>query len=129
MIALLHLVLDMSKKLLFVFQKPPHSTTACKEGLDALLAASAFGQDVSVLFSGDGIYQLLKHQDPAAIGRKHTLPIFDALDLYDIESLFASEEDFNQRSLEPDQLSIPVTLLSTTKVSELINTHDICLSF
>lgn len=119
----------MSKKLLFVFQKPPHSTTACKEGLDALLAASAFGQCVSVLFSGDGIFQLIKHQDPTDIGRKNTLPIFDALGLYDVENLYASENELCQRNLKLDQLSIPITLLGTSELSELVESHDICLSF
>ncbi|MFT7257659.1 MAG: sulfur relay (sulfurtransferase) DsrF/TusC family protein, partial [Candidatus Azotimanducaceae bacterium] len=49
------------KKLLFVQSKAPHGSLQGQEGLDAILAGSAF-VDCAVLFTGDGIYQILSLQ-------------------------------------------------------------------
>ena len=34
------------KRLAFIFTQPPHTSSAGREGLDALLAASAFSEDI-----------------------------------------------------------------------------------
>ncbi|MEZ2697341.1 DsrE family protein, partial [Hafnia alvei] len=41
------------KRLAFIFTQPPHTSSAGREGLDALLAASAFSEDIQVFFIGD----------------------------------------------------------------------------
>lgn len=48
----------------FVFQSAPHSTSKGREGLDAILAASAYSEDIQIFFIGDGVLQLLKNQEP-----------------------------------------------------------------
>lgn len=51
------------KRLAFIFTQPPHTSSAGREGLDALLAASAFSEDIQVFFVGDGVFQLLPNQN------------------------------------------------------------------
>ncbi|GAL38167.1 tRNA 5-methylaminomethyl-2-thiouridine synthase TusC [Vibrio maritimus] len=46
--------------LAFVFNSLPHASAAGREGLDALLATSAFTEDIKVFFVGDGVNQLRK---------------------------------------------------------------------
>ncbi len=38
----------------FVFRTHPHSTSKGREGLDAILAASAFCEDIRIFFIDDG---------------------------------------------------------------------------
>lgn len=40
------------KRLAFIFTQPPHTSSAGREGLDALLAASAFSEDIQVFLLG-----------------------------------------------------------------------------
>jgi len=117
------------RKILFVFSKPPHSTLASKEGLDALLTVSAFGQKVSLLFLADGVFQLLCDQDPTALPAKNTAAMFSALEMYGIEDIYAHDSALKKRNLEASKLSIQLTALDDQQVSLLFNSQHTILSF
>ena len=52
----------MKYQLAFLFTQPPFGTATSREGLDALLAASAFcdEDDILILFLDDGVFNLLE---------------------------------------------------------------------
>ena len=117
------------KKLLFVFSKPPHSTLASKEGIDAVLTASAFGQDVSLLLLGDGVFQALKDQDPTKLPAKNTAATFAALEMYGVENIYAHSAALRERNLTEDSFCVQLTALNNTQIGELFNTQHQILSF
>jgi len=117
------------KNLLFVFDKPPHSSPATKEGLDAVLTASAFGQNVTLLLIGDGIYQLLNNQDPSHLPAKNTASIFQALEMYGIENIVTPSENLKDKGLSFSDLSIPCDIIDNTQLAKLYATQDQILSF
>ncbi|MEJ2418879.1 MAG: DsrE family protein, partial [Exilibacterium sp.] len=43
------------KKILVVNRHPPYGSSLAKESLDAVLAASAYEQDIGILYIGDGV--------------------------------------------------------------------------
>ena len=47
------------RRILFVIAHPPHRGALAFELLDELLVGAVFDQRVSVLFVGDGVYQLI----------------------------------------------------------------------
>ena len=53
-------------KLAFIFRTAPHGRSISREGLDALLAATAFCDetDIGAFFVEDGILNLLSNQEP-----------------------------------------------------------------
>ena len=53
-------------KLAFLFRTAPHGNTSSREGLDALLAATAFcdEEEIGVFFIDDGVLNLLDEQKP-----------------------------------------------------------------
>ena len=57
-----------AKRILFLLRSPPYAGPATYESLESLLVAAVFDQLVSVLFIDDGVYQLVRAQNPAAIG-------------------------------------------------------------
>ncbi|OUR92560.1 hypothetical protein A9Q81_16075 [Gammaproteobacteria bacterium 42_54_T18] len=117
------------KNLLFVFDKPPHSSPATKEGLDAILTASAFGQNVTLLLLGDGIFQLLNNQDPSHLPAKNTASIFQALDMYGIENIVTPCENLKNKGLSLSDLSTPCDILDNTQLAKLYAIQDQILSF
>lgn len=117
------------KKLLFIFSKPPHSTLASKEGIDAVLTASAFGQDVSLLLLGDGVFQALNNQNPSSLPAKNTAATFTALEMYGVEKVFAHSSALSERNLSKDNFCIELTSLNDTEVGELLNAQHQILSF
>ena len=61
-------------QLTYVFRSAPHGSSSGREGVDALLAASAYCEDISVLFIGDGVYQLIAGQQTGNILSKDYSP-------------------------------------------------------
>ena len=118
-----------SRKLLFVFTKPPHSSLASKEGLDALLTAAAFGQEVSLLLLGDGIYQILSHQEPSSLPTKNTAAMFSALEMYEIDKIFAHDLGLTERNLTMDHLHIAPKILNNQEITQLLNNQHQILTF
>ncbi len=113
----------------FVFRSAPHSSSAGREGLDALLAASAYSEDLSALFIDDGVAQLLASQDTSAILSKNYVPMFKLLELYDIEKVFVCRESLTRLGLEPSQLIIDAELLTHTQLTQLLHNSAKLLSF
>lgn len=120
---------NRARKLLFRLSKPPYGRSQAREALDALLAAAAFEQDVSVLFVGDGLYLLLKNQQPGAIEQKNFTASFGLFNLYGINQIYAAETDLVERRLTPDQLALAVTVLSREELTSLLRSQDQILSF
>lgn len=68
----------MKYKLAILFTQPPFGSATSREGLDALLAASTFCQEeeILILFLNDGVFNLLKNQQPAEILQKDHIATF-----------------------------------------------------
>ncbi len=116
------------KRLLFVQTRAPHGTLAGQEGLDALLMGSAF-TPCSVLFLGDGVFQLTADQQPQQIGRKPFAKGFGALAEYGVERICAASADLADRKLNASDLAIEIEALADDEVRQLFADADCVLSF
>ena len=118
------------KKILFVSRHAPYGSSTAKDALDAILAASAYEQDLSVLFINDGVFQLLNTQAAQTISQKSINAILSALPLYEINSIYIHTESFTARGLSNEDISQnDYTFINSQEVNELMaNQHQI-LSF
>ena len=86
----------------------PHrmETRISREGLDALLAATAFcdEEEIGVFFIDDGVLNLLDGQNPELLLQKDFIRTFKLLDLYDIEQRFVCADSLDQYNLQTEQL-------------------------
>ena len=114
---------------LIINRSGPHSTPAARDALDAALASAAFGVQVGLLFIDDGVFQLLKTQNPEAAGLKGFTGIFESLPLYDVDRIFAAESALAARGLAPNDLVIPVQAVSKADIQALLNQYDNLLTF
>jgi len=117
------------KKFMFVNRKPPYGTIYALESLEVVLIAATFDQDVSLVFVDDGVYELLKGQNTKAAGIKNFSPTYRALDGYDVEKLYVERESLEARGLTPDDLVVPVEVLSSAEMADLMAEQDVVLSF
>lgn len=116
-------------QLTYVFRSAPHSSSAGREGIDALLAASAYCEGISVIFIGDGVYQLLHGQEPKEILSKDYAPMMKLFDLYDIEHVFVCRSSLDERGLAQADLVIPVQALSEKALSDKLHASGKLLTF
>jgi tRNA 2-thiouridine synthesizing protein C len=116
------------KKFMFVNRKAPHGSIYALEVLEMVLISAAFDQDVHLAFVDDGMYQIVKNQDPARIGMKNFSKTFRALDGYDIEKLYVEREGMEERGLTEDDFIVDVEVISQAEMAKLMNGMDVVLS-
>ena len=118
-----------AKKFLYVNRKAPYGTIYALESLEVVLIGAAFEQDVSLAFLGDGVYQLAKGQDTKGLQMKNFSPTFGALEDYDVTKLYVEEEALQARGLSAADLVVPVEVVSTQRMAEIMEGQDVILSF
>lgn len=117
------------RKFMYVNRRAPYGTIYALESLEVVLIAAAFEQDVSLVFMDDGVYQIKKDQDTAAIGVKNFSPTYRALEGYDVEKLYVEKESLEARGLTTDDLVVPVQLVDKNQLADLMEEQEVILSF
>lgn len=120
----------MMKKIAFVFTQSPHGSSAGREGLDAVLATSAFSEQIGLFFISDGVFQLLPNQMPENIHARDYIATFGVLELYDVTDCFICSDSLLQRGLpENTPWVIDVTSLTSQQISDTLSDYDVVLTF
>jgi tRNA 2-thiouridine synthesizing protein C len=119
----------VQKKFMFVNRKAPYGTIYALESLEVVLIAAAFEQDVSLVFLDDGVFQITKGQNTKGSDMKNFSPTYRALEGYDIEKLYVAKESLEARGLSKDDLLVPVEVLSSAEIADLMDKQDVVLSF
>jgi tRNA 2-thiouridine synthesizing protein C len=117
------------KKFMLVNRRAPYGTIYALESLEVVLISATFDQDVSLVFLDDGVYELVKGQQTKGIEVKNFSPTYRALEGYDVEKLYVEKESLDARGLTKDDLVVPVEVLSSTQMGELMNQQDVLLTF
>jgi len=80
------------------------------------------------VFVDDGVYQLKKDQDTTGIGMKNFSKTYRALDDYDVEKIYVEKESLEQRGLSEHDLIIPVEVVTTESLREIMAQQDVVIS-
>ena len=94
-----------------------------------MLIGAAFEQDVSVAFVDDGVYQLKKGQDTSGSDMKNFSPTYRALEMYDVEKLYVEKESLDARGLTQEDLLVPVEIVGSAELTELMEQQDVILNY
>ena len=118
-------------KLAFLFRTAPHGNAISREGLDALLAATAFcdEEDIGVFFIDDGVLNLLDEQNPEVLLQKDFIRTFKLLDLYDIEHRFVCANSPDQYNLQAEQLIISAEKIDRTSLINKLSQAEKVFTF
>jgi len=120
---------EVVKKFMFVNRRAPYGSIYALESLEVVLIAAAFDQDVSLVFSDDGIYQLKKGQETEGVGMKNFSPTYRALEMYDVDKLYVSKTSMDERGISKDDLIVDVEVLSDEALADLMDDQDVIFSF
>lgn len=117
-----------AKTLLIHCRHSPYRGTLAKTSIDVAMAAAAFEQPITLLFSGDGVWQLVAHQQPPG-GEKNHGKFVSALPLYGIESVYVDRQSLALRGLDVSALCVPVELIEADAVCTLMASCDQVFNF
>ncbi|MDU2228113.1 MAG: sulfurtransferase complex subunit TusC [Haemophilus parainfluenzae] len=118
-------------KIAFLFRTAPHGNAVSREGLDALLAATAFcdEEEIGVFFIDDGVLNLLDGQNPELLLQKDFIRTFKLLDLYDIEQRFVCADSLDQYNLQTEQLIISAEKIDRTSLINKLSQAEKVFTF
>tara|TARA_B100001094_G_C18165590_1_gene791860 strand:- start:1858 stop:2217 length:360 start_codon:yes stop_codon:yes gene_type:complete len=118
------------KRLIFVFTQASFANLDGREGQDMALLCASFEQEVQLVFMQDGVYQLLRGQQPEKVGCKDYLARLKALSLYDIEQVYVCAQALKARQLKQEDLFVtPTQLIESTALHQLFKQADHVMVF
>lgn len=118
---------QVTRRLLYVSRRAPHGSIYAQEALEVVLIGAAFEQEVSLAFMDDGVYQLKRGQQPGVLGMKDYSRTFRALEDFDVRALLVERESLEARALSIEDLLVPVTVVGSARLGEIIESHDVVL--
>lgn len=97
---------------------------AARESLDLIFAMAAVDHQVSVIFSGDAVYQLVKSDASTEIMVKDFRRSFKLFELYDIEQLYVCAASLRQRQLHANELVLNIQPIEHDELNQLLSAHQ-----
>lgn len=119
-------------QLAILFTQAPFGTSTSREGLDALLAASAFidESEIAICFLHDGVFNLLANQQPDLIMQKDHISTFKLIELYELTECFICQESVQKRGLEAqDWLLGTAQFVSYSQILDVLTRSEKVLTF
>lgn len=117
-----------AKRILFLLRQTPYQSSRAVEAIEAILVAGVFEQDVSVLFKGDGVWQLIKEQDGGAFGTRTVGKMLGALREYGVTKLFVCQPSLAERGLTVADLVFELRPLAPSEQEALIANQEAVLN-
>ncbi|MBF0752495.1 MULTISPECIES: sulfurtransferase complex subunit TusC [unclassified Pasteurella] len=118
-------------KIAFLFRSAPHGSSKAREGLEALLAATAFcdEEDIGVFFVDDGMLNLLKEQRPELLLQKDFIRMFKLLDLYGIKQRFICQNSLEKLKISEESLILSVENIDRSLLMKKLHQAEKVLTF
>lgn len=101
-------------------RKAPYGSVYTAEAFRAIMGIAVFELDIAVLFLDDGVYALLKGQDPAKLEMKPLGEAFPMLADVQVQALYVHDESLAERGLRPEDLVMDVKVIDSAQVAQLL---------
>ena len=101
-------------------RQSPYNSSGGREALDLTLALAAVEHQLTVIFSGDGIYQLLPLNLNSDFSLNRYQQGFKLFGLYEIEQLYVCQHSMQQRQITLEDLSFAAKQLDTIAMQQLL---------
>ena len=112
-----------ARRVLVICRHSAAAGTRAREALDIGLAFGAFDQQVTVLFTGEGVWNLVAGQSGDSTRSMERL--LGALPDYGIGPLLADAGAISTRGIAGEQMVAGCRLIDRVAMAALIDTHDL----
>lgn len=117
------------KKVLLLMRRAPYGSVYTAEGLRSVMGLAVFELDVALAFLGDGVYVLLRDQDPTALDMKPLGEAFAGLGEFGVTRFYVHAPSLAERGLTPSDLVLPAQALDDAGLQQLLAEQDAVLPF
>jgi tRNA 2-thiouridine synthesizing protein C len=110
-------------------RKAPYGSVYTAEGFRTMMGIAVFEMDISVVFLDDGVYALLKDQDPEKLDMKPLGDGFPMLTEFDVDKFHVHDESLAERGLKPEDLLMDVEVVDSAQIAQILETAGRVLPF
>jgi tRNA 2-thiouridine synthesizing protein C len=93
------------------------------------MGIAVFEMDISVVFVDDGVYALIKEQNPAKLDMKPLGDGFPMLRDFDVERFYVHDESLAERGLTEDDLVMDVKVVDGSQIAAILESAGKVLPF
>ncbi len=117
----------MAKKVLIIVNNPPFGTVFPAEAVRAGIAFAGMDLDTSLVFSGNGVFSLLKDQKPELIGAGSIKEGLSNAEEFGLK-IFADKESLDEKKVTESEIE-KVNILNDQKIKDLIRSAEVIINF
>lgn len=118
-----------AKSILVVVRQTPYGTSLGRSALEFALSAATFDQSIAVLFTGNGVLQLVPQQHSEAIDVRNIGKLLSSFPLYDLDQVFVDIAALAKFGLNETELPIAMQGVNPQGIRSLFDQYDHILGF
>jgi tRNA 2-thiouridine synthesizing protein C len=119
----------MGNTVTVLMRKAPYGSVYTAEGFRSMMGIGVFEMDISVLFADDGVYALVKGQNPETLDMKPLGDGFPMLPEFGVSRFYVHNQSLEERGLTPDDLVMEVEIVDDTGAAQILESSGIVLPF
>ncbi len=119
----------MGETVAVLMRKAPYGSVYTAEGFRSMMGIGVFEMDVSVVFVDDGVYALVKGQDPAGLDMKPLGDAFPVLADFGVTKFYVHDDSLTERGLTPDDLVMDVEIVDGAGAAQVLESAGLVLPF
>jgi tRNA 2-thiouridine synthesizing protein C len=119
----------VSNKAAVVMRKAPYGSVYTAEGFRTIMGIAVFEMDIDVVFLDDGVYALVKGQNPEKLDMKPLGDGFPMLGDFGVNKFYVHDESLAERGLTADDLVVPAKVVSSAEIAQIMEEAGKVLPF
>jgi tRNA 2-thiouridine synthesizing protein C len=112
-----------------LMRKAPYGSVYTAEGFRTILGIAVFEIALSVVFVDDGVYTLVRNQDPSQLEMKPLGDGFPMLAEFGVDRLYVHDQSLAERGLTADDLVMDVQIVNSEQVAGILQSAGKVLPF
>lgn len=116
-------------KVVVLLRKAPYGRVYTAEAFRTIMGIAVFELDICVVFMDDGVYALLKGQDPEKLDMKPLGDGFPMLKDFNVNRFVVHDQSLADRGLTPDDLVMDVEIAGGGQIANIFEEYGKVLPF
>lgn len=116
-------------KVVVMLRKAPYGSVYSAEAFRTIMGVAVFEMDICVVFADDGVYTLVKDQNPEEFDMKPLGEGFPMLKDFNINRFVVHDQSLADRGLSVDDLVMDVELADSVQISKIFEEYGKVLPF
>jgi tRNA 2-thiouridine synthesizing protein C len=120
---------EKMNKTIVLLRKAPYGSVYTAEAFRTIMGVAVFEMDICVVFVDDGVYALVKDQNPEKLDMKPLGDGFPMLKDFNVNRFVVHDQSLSERGLSVDDLVLDVEMANSAQIAEILNDYGRVLPF